>query len=491
MKIKTTGIEQWMPGGEANMKIMVIGGPGVGKTRWSSFWPEPFYLNCEDGLASVADRQVPYIDIVEDEEGPPSEKMLNALRWLKSHPNAKKYGTVVVDTLDAYQRKIKQEWLEQNKNEPTFTGYDAWGYLDAKMQALMTRLISLDKNVIVLVHYKDKEVDGRDDNGAKTKETITQLQLQGDSKDTAFNDFDLVGWMDTFWKAGSEEEGGRVEARGITFSRTPQRPFLKDRLHITPKWLEIDFSESDYTNLFSRFIDKLDDLAESGEVGEVDIMPAEGPTRSDGVVDPLKGGAVAPQDPREMPLDQLTKAELVKLAQDYPEADVKTSMLKAEIVDAIAAARAKKKDPDPDNEGKAAEEAIAAESKPADDASSSSDQEEAETAPEEPDTDSTPVQAEDVDETPEEEAVDPETLIKEELGGEVISETPAPDATETEAAEPPPPVPAASEKNPLSGKECEECGKDLAGENPDYVKLGFIKFRKYLCNEDYKAAKKG
>lgn len=473
MKIRTTGIEQYLPGGEANIKIMVIGGPGVGKTRWASFWPEPFYLNCEDGLASVADRKVPYVDIVDDHSGPPSEKMLNALRWLKNHPDARQYGTVVVDTLDAYQRKVKQEWLEANKNEAVFTGYDAWGYLDSKMQALMTRLISLDKNVIVLVHYKDREVDGRDDKGAKIKETVYQLQLQGDTKDTAFNDFDLVGWMDTFWKAGPEEEGGRIRARGITFQATPRRPFLKDRLHITPKWLEVAFAESDYTDLFSRFVSRLDELDESTEIGEVDIMPAEGVTRTDGVVDPLKGGAVAPQDPRSMPLDSLTKAELIDLAKkDYPTADVKTSMLKAEIVQAIEKVRSNESSASPPEEPEEPE-------KPSSD------------APEEPVTDSTPVQTEDDGQSddPDEdlEEVDPHELLEEELGATLISEEPAPDP-EPQAPEP---APAPKSTNPLAGKLCEECEKDLANENPDYVKLGYIKFRKYLCNEDYKAAKKG
>lgn len=480
MLIKTTGIEQYLPGGSGNLKVMVIGGPGVGKTRWSSFWPEPFYLNCEDGLSSVADRKVPYVDIEADpfdvRRGKPakhalaSEKMLNALRWLKSHPDAEAYGTVIVDTLDAYQRKLKQEWLDLNPDAPAFTGYDAWGYIDGKIQALMTRLLSLDKNVLVLVHYKDKEVETKDDAGNKASERVFSLQLQGDIKDTSFNDFDLVGWMDTFWKPG---ESGRVEARGLTFQKTPQRWMLKDRLHIAPKWLEVNFDESDYTNLFSLYMERVDELTEGQELGEVALMPEETPISGGDVVQPLKGGPVEPQDPRDMPLDQLKKNELLEYAKaNFPDADVKTSMLKAEIIEAIEAERAKA----------GPGEAAAAES----DASSASDQE-----PEV--SDSTDVQAEEVAEEPEQEAPEPEPtvqaaeeVIKEELGGEVISETKAPDEEEKPAERQ-----SASSDNPLAAHDCETCGKNLAGENPDYVKLGYIKFRKYLCNDDYKAAKKG
>jgi hypothetical protein len=90
------------------------------------------------------------------------------------------------------------------------------------------------------------------------------LQLSGDIKDTAFNDFDLVGWMGTYWEAVA---GERIEKRGITFKRTPDKPFLKDRLHVTPPWLEVTFADSDYENLFSRIAAKVAELAPSETVG--------------------------------------------------------------------------------------------------------------------------------------------------------------------------------------------------------------------------------
>jgi hypothetical protein len=473
MQIQTTGIEQYMPGGSQNMKVMVIGGPGVGKTRWSSYWPAPFYLNCESGLSAVADRKVPYVDIVSKgskAQEPASEKMLNALRWLKAHPDADKYGTVIVDTLDAFQRKVKDEWLLAN-NASAFAGFEAWGYLDAKMQALMTRLLSLDKHVILLVHYKDKTVSEVDSGGNKVDRSVTQLQLQGDIKDTAFNDFDLVGWMSTFWKPGGEGEG-KVEARGITFHSTPQRPFLKDRLNITPRWLEVEFKDSDYTNLFSRFIDRIDELEDGEVVGEVVEMPDEDSPSVGGAVGSLVGGALPPEDPRDLPLDQLKKPELLKLGKELG-LELKGSMLKGELIDAVSQARQAESE------------------QPADAAEASPEPEETPAA-----TDSTPVQADPVDEPeePEEaeedegEAEDPEELIKNELGGELVSEEPATDASDTDEAPEPEPKPAADD--PLADKTCEVCSKELTEENRDWVRLAYIKYRKYLCNADYQEAKK-
>lgn len=479
MQIKTTGIDQYLPGGEANIKTMVIGGPGAGKTRWSSFWPEPLYLNCEAGLAAVADRNVPYVDIDS------SEDMLRALRWLKRHPDARKFGTVVVDTLDTFQRKVKDEWLLANPSASAFGGYDAWGYLDAKMQALMTRLLSLDKNVIVLVHYKDKTVTEKV--GSNTIERhFFQLQLQGDIKDSAFNDFDLVGWMDTYWES-QEVDGAieRVQKRGITFQPTPDRPFLKDRLHITPTWLEVKFAESDYVDLFERFMSRVDELGEGESLGEVEDMPDEEMAAED-VRKPTKGGPVAPQDPRDRPLKDMTKPDLMAHAKEQHGLELKQAMLKDEMVAAIEAERAKPKE---------AKE----ESEPETEASDASSSEAPESAPEKAEEPSTSVEgepdnegqsAEDAiaTETPREategDATDPEEAIKKELGGEVVSESSPSDAQKHEPQEP-----QQEAKPESSGEVCEECGKDLGGESSDLVKLAYIKFRKKLCNLHYREAK--
>lgn len=486
LRIKTTGVEQYLPGGEANIKVMVIGGPGAGKTRWASYWPEPIYLNCEAGLASVADRSMPYVDIDS------SEDMLDALKWLKRHPDARQYGTVVVDTLDSFQRKVKDEWLQANAKAEAFSGYDAWGYLDAKMQALMTRLLSLNKHVIVLVHYKDKTVS-RKVGGSTIEETFFTLQLQGDIKDTAFNDFDLVGWMDTYFEA-EEADGAieRVQKRGITFKPSPARPFLKDRLFITPEWLPVAFDVSDYTNLFERFTARLDDLGESGEVGEIQAMPDEDEISTEGVRKPERGGPVAPEDPREMPLKQSTKAELIKQARDMG-LDVKTSMLKDELVQAIEKARAAKKEEEKAGSSEAAEaspeEGSSDSSSEADAASTDVGQEDSAEAPQ-AEAEEGPSEAEAAHEAVTK-GLDA-TLVSEEKPDEDEStdepepeaETPDPEPAKPEP-EPEPEKEAASEE----GETCDECGKALSGETPDLVKLAYIKFRKNLCNDDYRKAK--
>lgn len=489
LKVKRTGIENYMPGGEATMKVMVIGGPGVGKTRWASGWPEPIYLDIEAGLASVADQSVPYIEI--GTEGKCSEDMLQALKWLKNHPDGRAYGTVIVDTLDAFQRKVRQEWLEENPDASSFTGFDAWGYLDTKMQMLMTRLLSLPQNVIVLVHYKDKTIKEKDGSN-EFERTVYELQLKGAAKDEVFNDFDLIGWMGSFYKPGGEGEG-RVQARGLTFQPDNERWFLKDRLHITPKWLEVSLENDDlydnYANLFKRFTDRLDELSEGGEVEEVTNVDDEGNEIGE-AVGPLEGGAVAPQDPKDMPLDDLTKAELIKMGRAMPSIadEVKTSLLKAELVDLVEQGR--KAEAAKADEGAAEEPAEEETDTEEAEASSASADEEPEEPLEEAAADSTPVDEEEVDESADDSPEEPD----EEPDGDTNEDEEEPDEdlpSDSEDADDKEESGSQTKEAASDEEVCSECGKDLAGENQDYVKLGFIKYREHLCNKHYLERKKG
>ena len=498
LKIQTTGLEQYAPGGAARLKMLVIGGPGAGKTRMASYWPKPLYADCEKGLASVADRNVPYVDISN------SQDMLDLLEYLKIESrkpaDQRIYETIIVDTLDAFQRKIKDEWL-QKEGKQSFTGWEAWNYLAAKMQALMARLLNLDLNVIVNVHYKDKVIKD-DDTGRETREIM--LQLSGEMADTAFNDFDFVGWMGTYFEA---EEGKRVKKRGLTFQDSPDKPFLKDRLHITPPWMEVTFAETDYTNLFTALTTKLATLQAGEEVGEVPTFTDFASTPGAGVVSPSAAGsgALPPMDPREKPLEQWDKSELQGEIKDLnAQAQAKgltdlaarlvykSNTLKSELLALVRAGR----------DGLAA-------------------------VPETPESDA-PVASEEVapvvaTETPTERVVaaeEPSTSVEEapaptvdtEVGtvdtttGEVVAPTPEPtheeavatveqvlgaEVVETVTSEPAQPeTPTVPAPSAAPSETCEECGTDLSTQNPDFVKLAFIKYRAKLCDTHYLARRK-
>ncbi len=100
---------------------------------------------------------------------------LSHLKQLERIPKKdRQFQTVIIDTLDAFQRSVKDEWMQKTRSA-SFKGYEAWGFLASVFSQLMTRLLNLDYNVIVLVHFKHKNVK---DGDQETRELV--LQLQGD-----------------------------------------------------------------------------------------------------------------------------------------------------------------------------------------------------------------------------------------------------------------------------------------------------------------------
>lgn len=491
LEIKTTGVEDYLDG-SANIKVLVIGGPGAGKTRMSSFWPRPIYLDCENSRGSLVDRRMPYAEIRS------SKDMLDALEYLKSLERTpkpeRKFQTVVVDTVDSFQRLVKDEWLADNK-AGVFTGYDAWGYLDSKMGMLLTRLLNLDYNVIVLVHYKEKRSEDAKEYG---------LQLQGSTAETIFNDFGLVGWLGTYWEA---EGGQRVQKRGLTFKPTPDKDFLKDRFNVTPTWLPITLtSEQDYQQIWEAFFNRPEfEAFEESQV--VDHIPdSEGKVVDGPVARPQDnpGGPVPPRPPVEVPLDKKLKGELLTIAKEQYGLDLPQNTLKNEILAAIEQAKAAPapapvapEPPAPTDSGVPA--ATSPEEAPSGEAGTTTSPEagtpDPSSSPEVAPADAAAASPESASEdttsgTPDDSPAQPvgeqmtTEQVAEALGGTVISE----EQHDTPPAQPPTPPPApapAAPKAPQGPEVCADCGDDLTAEwndpsKRDYVRLGFVKHRRYL-----------
>lgn len=481
LQIEKVGLEQYAPGGNARVQMLLIGGPGAGKTRTASFWPKPIYADCERGMASVADRGVHRAPITS------SRDMLDLLAHLKLEctkpPNKRNYETLVIDTLDAYQRIVQDEWV-QRERAPSFTGGEAWGYLDGKMQILMRRALNLDMNVVMLVHFEEKSLWGED-------EVKTVIQMQGKMKNQAFNDFDLVGWLGTYWEAN--DEGERVKKRGITFEATPSKDFLKDRFHVMPDWVPINFTEADYTQLLDAVLSKIDDFEDTEVTEDVPEYDPRLDTSSTPQGMPVLedvGGPLPPDGEAIPNLDEYKKSELQEMAEKVGvsiEDDEGKKLLKAELKDALEqhlrdqkAAEAENdavppQDSTPEQDAEAAEATTPEEALAAQGATESDVDDESEDAPEEPEDDDTD-DAPEADEAEEadEEGTEPADEDQEEPESDDSDETPV----EEEAEE-------ADSSESESDDVCAQCGKSLEGENMDYVRLSEIKYRERLCNKDF------
>lgn len=464
--IRTTGLEDYLDGGDAYVKALIAGPPSAGKTRSASFWPKPIYADCEKGRMSIADRKVPYGEVTSTDD---MAALVRNLRLECQKPVAsRRFQTVVVDTIDAYQRIVMQERLTAERKE-AFSGYGDWGYLDAKMTQLISALLSLPMNIVVNMHVKESK---EGDDGPVT----IIPKLKGDIRDQIAAEFDLVGLMGTTWVA---EGGERVLQRSVQWHPDPRVPWLKDRSGQLPKFTPVTFTEDDYAGLFVPLSAALDLFEASEEVtvmqGDADYAPAPVAPGSK----EQAGGAVAAPVAPAAPAKKAPAKRVAKAVPVAPRPVMEVEGLPPAGAEAAPAAPAAPT---------AAPVAAGA---------------------------TTPVDGGAVDETSGEVAVEPVdpgppateeqalALVTEELGGKVEREIIGPEDDEpvdppVADAGPPPAAPAAAPavptcgapgrnaKGELNADPINGCGKSLAEENRDVVNIGFIRSTRegrptYLC----------
>lgn len=253
--IATTGLEDYLEGGKGKVKALITGGPGAGKTRASSFWPKPIYAACEDGLMSVADRNVPYafVNSVED-----MSAFINLLQAECRKPaDQRRFETVVVDTIDAWQRSITQQYLKA-KRKTELSGFEDWGWLDNQMVNLVAELMALPMNIVVLCHTKEKK-------GGKDDIDKFVLKLKGDIKDQLAADFDFVGMFDNDFGL---VDGARGMVRHILWEPQPNADWLKARGGALTR-TKVTFSPQDFEAIRDGIRSQLQGLQAATVVEEV------------------------------------------------------------------------------------------------------------------------------------------------------------------------------------------------------------------------------
>lgn len=457
--IKQTGIEDFLSGGEAHIKCLILGPPSAGKTRSASFWPDPIYADCEKGRMSIADRHVPYAEIGSIQD---MDALLHMLALECRKPtHQRKYKTLVLDCIDSYQRIVIAYRLNEQKKE-ALSGWGDYGWLDSKMTQLVSRLMALPMNIVVNCHTKVTTV-GDDD----SKMEVVVPKLKGDYKDQIAADFDLVGYMGTFWEA---ENGERVLKRGIQWWPEPGKPFIKDRSGTLPKWTDVTFTETDYLGLLVAMGSAIDDMAE----GEVLETLETDPQVTVAPVGPLPGGPVQGQEMLPKPTPRKTAAKApAKKAEPTPAAPpAAASARSSAATDVVVQPEQASSGP-----GQAEQQIAGADHEPE----------------QQPAAEATPPAEDDAEaRASEAEAV---AAVQDALGGTVISDEPTADAPASQEAQVQ--EQASSQDWPVCGTSSDEdmvgqpgsvagCGKPVDPDD-DSTQIAIFKTRTYLCPADFAA----
>jgi len=176
-------IEQLTGGGfnPDRVRFLVYGESGVGKTRFSATWPNPLFLDIDDGLASV-DQPVDRLRITEW----PQLRM--AFEYLSTQEHD--YKTIIVDSLNEGQALALADTVSSfpNIRRPydSLAAQSDYGKMLSDFDNMVRALKSLPIHVVFVAQVTGKEFET----------DIIQPQLIG--KHTARNIcrmVDIVGYM--------------------------------------------------------------------------------------------------------------------------------------------------------------------------------------------------------------------------------------------------------------------------------------------------------
>ncbi len=136
-----------------NIKLVIYGPEGVGKTTFANLFPAPLNIDIEDGSKQLDVERVEDIKTFDD--------VCETIKWLIT--NTHNYKTLIIDTADWLEKLCDEKICEENE----ITSIEAMGYGQGygERRTIFGRLLTLinvlksKMNVIFLAHSKVERID--------------------------------------------------------------------------------------------------------------------------------------------------------------------------------------------------------------------------------------------------------------------------------------------------------------------------------------------
>lgn len=214
------------------VKCIIFGGPGVGKTRAIATAPSPIIISAEEGLLSLMDVDVPFIEVNSLED------LDDAYNMLKKD-NGQTYKTIGLDSLSEIAEVLIANELPKHKD-----GRQAYAALAQAMIPMLKKFRDL-KSVNTV--FSCKKIDVKDDDsGAVTTELLLPGNVLGYQVPYLV---DELFYMD-------------LDRKGVPFFQTkPSRKvFAKDRsgaLDPAGEFAKSAEDVPDLTAIFKKISDKI------------------------------------------------------------------------------------------------------------------------------------------------------------------------------------------------------------------------------------------
>lgn len=148
MAIKLRSTKDYSSNG---IKVLVYGRAGVGKTTLCATAPNPIIISAESGLLSIADRDIPYIEITNLDE------LAEAYDYL-IRGDGRQFDTICLDSISEIGERVLA-----NEKKASKDGRKAYGELKDKISAILRLFRDIPGKNIVFIAKQEKV---QDDTGA-------------------------------------------------------------------------------------------------------------------------------------------------------------------------------------------------------------------------------------------------------------------------------------------------------------------------------------
>lgn len=213
------------------LKAVCYGPEGVGKTKFASQWPNPVFLDLENGSLRYDVARMPK---------PRNFKMLlDELGDVASNPN--EVGTIIIDTADAAELLYNAAIVEEHKDIkapediPYGRGYVAQANKMQELLAALDKCVDAGVNALVLAHAQIKKFEQPDELGA-----YDRYELKLSKKCAPL----LKEWCDLLLFANfktdvMKDDAGKTKATGgtkrVMYTQHTAAYDAKNRLDLKPK----------------------------------------------------------------------------------------------------------------------------------------------------------------------------------------------------------------------------------------------------------------
>lgn len=118
-----------------HIKCMVYGESGIGKTVLCSTAPNPVIISSEEGLLSLADLDIPVIEVTD------LKSTLAAIKWAKTC----EYSTICLDSLSELGEVLLNEFKLEEKDPRK-----AYMKMGEELTSIMRTLRAMEKHIVVV-----------------------------------------------------------------------------------------------------------------------------------------------------------------------------------------------------------------------------------------------------------------------------------------------------------------------------------------------------